>query len=152
MRVADLLRRKKNDVVTIEPESSVATAARLLMGHGIGGLPVVAGDGRLAGFLVSFQDEREGRFWPLYQGKNVVGRAETGQKVDVEIGHGTTSTVHATVECDNARFTLQDMGSTNGTYYNEEAIGYQGRREVRDGDRIRFGGYTVLVLNFAGKF
>jgi CBS domain-containing protein len=51
MRVADLLRRKKNDVVTIEPDSSVATAARLLMGHGIGGLPVVAGDGRLAGFL-----------------------------------------------------------------------------------------------------
>lgn len=51
MRVADLLRHKKNDVVSIEPESSVAAAARLLMGHGIGGLPVVARDGRLAGFI-----------------------------------------------------------------------------------------------------
>lgn len=106
----------------------------------------------LVGFLVSFQDEREGRFWPLYQGKNVVGRAETGQKVDVEIGHGTTSTVHATIECDGPRLILQDMGSTNGTYHNEEAIGYQGRRELRDGDRVRFGGYTVMLFNVASRF
>ena len=51
MHVAELLRRKKNDVVTIEPESSVAGAARMLMAYGIGGLPVVGWDGRLVGFV-----------------------------------------------------------------------------------------------------
>jgi pSer/pThr/pTyr-binding forkhead associated (FHA) protein len=105
----------------------------------------------LAGFLVSFQDDAMGRFWSLYQGPNTVGRAETGQEVDVAIGHGTTSTHHASIECDGSRFTLVDSGSTNGTFHNEEAIGFQGRREVRDGDKIRFGGYTVALINVVGR-
>ena len=28
---------------------------------------------------------------------------------------------------------------------NEEHIGLNGRRELRDGDRLRFGGYTTIV-------
>ena len=111
------------------------------------GTPGASGRRPLAGFLVSFQDDPLGRFWPLWQGKNLVGRAETGQRVDIEIAHGTTSTHHATIECDGGRFVLSDLGSTNGTFHNEEAIGFQGRRDLRDGDRIRFGGFSVLVIN-----
>lgn len=105
----------------------------------------------LAGFLVSFQDDALGRFWPLWQGKNIVGRAETGQKVDIEIAHGTTSTHHATLEVDGGRIVLADLGSTNGTFHNEEAIGFQGRRELRDGDKIRFGGFSVILLSVAAR-
>lgn len=105
----------------------------------------------LAGFLVSFQDDPLGKFWPLFQGKNLVGRAETGQEVDVPVGHGTTSTHHATVEAEGGRLTLSDLGSTNGTFHNEEAIGFQGRRELRDGDKVRFGGYSVIVINVASR-
>lgn len=113
----------------------------------------MAADGRraLAGFLVSFQEDPLGRFWPLFQGKNTIGRADTGQHVDIEIAHGTTSTHHAQVECDGARVTVTDMGSTNGTFHNEEAIGYQGMRELRDGDRVRFGGYSVFLMSVAGR-
>jgi pSer/pThr/pTyr-binding forkhead associated (FHA) protein len=113
----------------------------------------VAPDGRraLAGFLVSYQDDVLGKFWPLWQGKNAIGRAETGAKVDIEIAHGTTSTHHAAVEVDGARFFLVDQGSTNGTFHNEEAIGFQGRRELRDGDKVRFGGYSVMVVNVVGR-
>lgn len=105
----------------------------------------------LAGFLVSYQDDALGNFWPLWQGKNTIGRAETGAKVDVAIAHGTTSTHHAAVEVDVARFVLVDQGSTNGTFHNEEAIGFQGRRELRDGDKVRFGGYSVMVVNVVGR-
>lgn len=105
----------------------------------------------LAGFLVSFQDDPLGKFWPLFQGKNLIGRAETGQEVDVPVGHGTTSTHHATVEAEGGRLTLSDLGSTNGTFHNEEAIGFQGRRELRDGDKVRFGGYSVVVINVASR-
>jgi hypothetical protein len=105
----------------------------------------------LAGFLVSFQDDPMGRFWPLWQGKNVVGRAETGQKVDIEIAHGTTSTHHATLDVDGGRILLADLGSTNGTFHNEEAIGFQGRRELRDGDKIRFGGFSVILFSVAAR-
>lgn len=116
-------------------------------------LPSVGPDGRraLVGFLVSYQDDTLGRYWALWQGKNSVGRAETGQKVDIEIAHGTTSTHHATIECEGPRFILADLGSTNGTFHNEEAIGFQGRRELRDGDKIRFGGYSVMVINVVGR-
>jgi pSer/pThr/pTyr-binding forkhead associated (FHA) protein len=115
--------------------------------------PSIGPDGRraLAGFLVSYQDDTLGKFWPLWQGKNSVGRAETGQKVDIEIANGTTSTHHAAVEVDGTRFVLLDQGSTNGTFHNEEAIGFQGRRELRDGDKVRFGGYSVMVVNVVGR-
>jgi pSer/pThr/pTyr-binding forkhead associated (FHA) protein len=110
--------------------------------------PQLSPEGRrpLIGFLVSFQDDPLGKFWPLYQGKNTVGRAETGQKVDIEIAHGTTSTRHATIECDGPRIVLTDLGSTNGTFHNEEAIGFQGRRDLRNGDKVRFGGFSVITI------
>ena len=116
-------------------------------------LPPADLEGRrtLAGFLVSYQDDSLGKYWPLWQGRNVVGRAETGQDVDIAIGHGTTSTTHAAIECEQGRFTLTDLGSTNGTFHNEEAIGFQGRRDLRDGDKVRFGGYTVVILNALGR-
>ena len=40
---------------------------------------------------------------------------------------------------------VEDTGSTNGTYVNEEHIGFNGRRDLRDGDKVRFGGYTTIV-------
>jgi CBS domain-containing protein len=67
MRVRELLRDKRGNVVTTSPASSVASAARLLMQHGIGGLPVVADDGRVVGILserdiVKALDERVASF------------------------------------------------------------------------------------------
>jgi pSer/pThr/pTyr-binding forkhead associated (FHA) protein len=115
--------------------------------------PAPSPDGRrtLAGFLVSYQDDSAGKFWPLYQGKNSIGRADTGQKIDIEIAHGTTSTHHASVDCEGQRFVLSDLGSTNGTFHNEEAVGFQGKRELRDGDRLRFGGYSVVLFNVVAR-
>lgn len=100
----------------------------------------------LAGFLVSYQDDPLGKFWPLWQGRNSIGRADTGQKLDIEIAHGTTSTHHAAIDCEGGRFVLHDLGSTNGTFHNEDAIGFKGRRELRDGDKIRFGGFSVITI------
>jgi pSer/pThr/pTyr-binding forkhead associated (FHA) protein len=105
----------------------------------------------LAGFLVSYQDDPSGKFWPLWKGKNLIGRAKTEQKVDIEIADGTTSTHHASVEVDQGRFVLSDLGSTNGTFHNEEAIGFQGRRDLRDGDKIRFGGFSVIIIVIAAR-
>ncbi len=100
---------------------------------------------------MSYQDDSAGKFWPIYQGKNSIGRADTGQKVDIEIAHGTTSTHHASVDCEGQRFVLSDLGSTNGTFHNEEAVGFQGKRELRDGDRLRFGGYSVVLFNVVAR-
>jgi pSer/pThr/pTyr-binding forkhead associated (FHA) protein len=101
----------------------------------------------LAGFLVSYEGSELGSFWPLYQGKNVVGRKGAMEGLDIEVDHPTTSSRHAIIHA-AARpgaVKIEDPGSTNGTYLNEERLVKGASQVVRDGDSVRFGGYTVTV-------
>jgi hypothetical protein len=104
-----------------------------------------AGMKQLRGFLVSFQSNPAGEFWPLSTGRVTVGRANAPEPADVPLADATISSRHAAFNVDPNALVLEDTNSTNGTYVNEEHIGQNGRRELRDGDRIRFGGYTTLV-------
>lgn len=51
MRVRELVKSKGPGAITVRPDADLGTAARLLMQHHIGGLPVVRDDGTLVGFL-----------------------------------------------------------------------------------------------------
>jgi len=104
-----------------------------------------AGAKQLRGFLVSFQSNPAGDFWPLFTGRITVGRANAPEPADVPLTDATISSRHAAFNVDPNAVVLEDTNSTNGTYVNEEHIGQNGRRELRDGDRVRFGGYTTLV-------
>jgi hypothetical protein len=100
----------------------------------------------LAGFLVSFEYEL-GLFWPLYQGKNVVGRRDAAPGLDVQIDHPTTSSRHAIIYASArpGRLKVEDTGSTNGTQIGDIPLERGKRYELRDGDTIRFGGYSLIV-------
>jgi predicted component of type VI protein secretion system len=99
----------------------------------------------LAGFLYSFQEDTYGKHWVLHEGENLVGRAETSVKCDVPIAHGTTSTRHAAIICNDGQLTINDMKSTNGTYVNGQRIDPNMPRPLNDGDKIRFGGFTAFL-------
>ena len=105
----------------------------------------------LAGFLVSFQEDTYGNYWPLHEGENLVGRAETSVKCDVAVAHGTTSTRHAFIRVNDAGITLGDMKSTNGTYHNGRRLSPNEEVKANDGDKIRFGGYTTSLISVAGR-
>ena len=112
--------------------------------------PVVApqpGPNALRGFLVSFQTNENGDFWPLKGGRVVIGRAQSVEGLDIALPDATISSRHAALHVDGVAGTVavEDTGSTNGTYVNEEHIGLNGRRDLRDGDKLRFGGYTTIV-------
>jgi hypothetical protein len=112
--------------------------------------PVAAGPGgkrELVGFLVSYQSDTYGAYWPLYAGRNLVGRAGAADGLDIEISDPTTSSNHAAlhVESGNRSVLVEDLGSTNGSFVNDDPLGPQGRREVRDNDRVRFGGFGLVV-------
>jgi pSer/pThr/pTyr-binding forkhead associated (FHA) protein len=107
--------------------------------------PMPAGAKVLRGFLVSFQSNPQGDFWPLHTGRTTVGRANAGEPADVPLADATISSRHAALVVDPERVVVEDTNSTNGTYVNEEPIGQNGKRELRDGDRLRFGGFTTLV-------
>ena len=100
----------------------------------------------LAGFLYSFQEDTYGKHWVLHQGDNLVGRAETNVKCDVAIAHGTTSTRHASIQCNDTQITVSDMKSTNGSYVNGRRIDPNVPTPLNDGDKVRFGGYTVYLM------
>jgi CBS domain-containing protein len=51
MRVRDLVGRKAAPVITVRRDEDVAAAARLMAGHGIGGLPVVDDRGAVLGIV-----------------------------------------------------------------------------------------------------
>ncbi len=51
MSVRDLLKQKPQGVVLVESGARTVTAARMLIEHGVGGLPVVDAEGQLVGFL-----------------------------------------------------------------------------------------------------
>jgi pSer/pThr/pTyr-binding forkhead associated (FHA) protein len=40
---------------------------------------------------------------------------------------------------------VEDLGSTNGTFLSDEKLPPNTRHELKDGQRLRFGGYTVIV-------
>ncbi|HEU4413109.1 MAG TPA: FHA domain-containing protein [Polyangiaceae bacterium] len=106
-----------------------------------------AGQRELVGFLISYQADPLGSFWPLYSGRNLVGRAGAAEGLDISIADPTTSSNHAAFYIDaQSRAThVEDLGSTNGTFVNEDAIGPRGRRELRDNDRVRLGGFSMVI-------
>jgi hypothetical protein len=99
------------------------------------------------GFLISYQANTQGDHWPLAGGRKTVGRANSGEQVDIPLSDATISSRHAAFVVDAIAGTVQieDTGSTNGTFVNEEHIGFNGKRDLRDGDKVRFGGFTTIV-------
>jgi pSer/pThr/pTyr-binding forkhead associated (FHA) protein len=101
----------------------------------------------LRGFLVSYQSNAAGDFWPLHTGRATVGRSNSGETLDIPLADATISSRHAVLNIDATTGSVQveDTGSTNGTFVNDEHVGFNGRRELKDGDRVRFGGFTTVM-------
>jgi pSer/pThr/pTyr-binding forkhead associated (FHA) protein len=101
----------------------------------------------LRGFLVAYGRNPNGDFWPLTGGRHTIGRLGSSDGIEIPIQDPTVSSRHATLVVDpaNGSIVVEDAGSTNGTFVNDEPIGRAGWRELRDGDRLRVGGFTTVV-------
>jgi hypothetical protein len=101
----------------------------------------------LRGFLVAYATNPSGEFWPLTGGRVTVGRLAPADGIEISLQDPTISSRHAAFNIDatTGGIAIEDTGSTNGTFVNDEHIGFNGRRELRDGDRVRFGGYATVV-------
>lgn len=92
--------------------------------------------------LVAAGRDAIGRTYKL-EGMTVVGRGD----VDFSLDEEGLSRRHARFDVDpRGLVTVEDLGSTNGTFVNGERI--VGRRALRDGDRIEIGSATILKLAF----
>jgi len=82
-----------------------------------------------------------GRMHKLDKSEVVLGRS-----VDAEfqIEDDGISRKHAKVICDEGRFSLMDLGSTNGTFLNGNRVDVS---PLHDGDKIQIGSNTVLKFS-----
>jgi DNA-binding winged helix-turn-helix (wHTH) protein len=91
------------------------------------------------------QIEWEGGILRLMEGENVIGR---GEEVGVRIDVDGVSRRHARIVADGGRFTLEDLGSKNGTYLREQRL--KAAAALEDGDTFRLG-RTVAVFHVSRK-
>lgn len=76
----------------------------------------------------------------LRSGDNAVGASETN---DILIEGKFVSSSHAVISWSEGEgFVVTDLGSTNGTYVNDQRIT---RAKVADGDRVRFGNVPSIL-------
>ena len=64
--------------------------------------------------------------------------------VEIRLEDAFASTRHARIERQGSVLVLEDLGSTNGTYLNEEPL--DGPRPLHHGDRIRIGDSVLSYL------
>jgi pSer/pThr/pTyr-binding forkhead associated (FHA) protein len=76
--------------------------------------------------------------WPLAEGVNVVGR---DRDCAVRVNSATLSRHHARIVVAGGQATIEDLGSKNGTFVNQQALTQP--RALKDRDEIQLGSETV---------
>ncbi len=92
--------------------------------------------------LVVLAGPASGELFPL-DGEQVLGRSEAAT---VRILDGQISRRHARIAERGGSLWIEDMGSTNGTFVNDEPV--FAPRPLRDGDRVRLGTTTILKFSY----
>jgi hypothetical protein len=84
--------------------------------------------------LVIAEGTEAGREFQFDQASVLIGRTD---ECDVLLYDSGVSRKHARVFSEGEVFFVEDMGSSNGTRVNSEAV--KGKRELKDGDRVELG-------------
>jgi len=80
--------------------------------------------------------------YELKAGQNLIGRLPD---CPIPISHPTTSGRHAVIHAEGGDFVLEDSGSRNGTFLNQQRIA--GRVKLNHNDAIRFGDTNARFLD-----
>lgn len=94
--------------------------------------------------LVGLSGRSRGMLFRLTPGDTLVGR--TSSQANIVLDERGVSRTHARLTCSaEGRVTLTDLGSTNGTFVNDERVT---QVELNDGDTLLFGPEARVRLNF----
>lgn len=124
-----------DDERTTNPNKTVVTV--------IGPPPRKGGSMRDACLIVIYGDDL-GRRVSLGNEQCVIGRSS---KCEVQIDQESVSRNHCRISFNGKTYTIRDLGSTNGTYVNDELID---EINLRDGDQIKVG-RTIMKFITGGN-
>lgn len=94
--------------------------------------------------------EKLGKFLPILEGRNVIGRAVT-EPVDIDLtGQEPVERVwvsrkHAVIHYDGTALILEDLNSLNGTFVNRVRLAAGSQRGLQFGDVVQFGTVQLRV-------
>lgn len=104
----------------------------------------------LCGMLVSFSKTEIGEYWELREGNNSIGSSSSENTIVLSEKHVSSKHAIINVSKDNQnncwKFQLVDLSSTNGTELNGSKLPIYLRSEIKNGDKIKIGGYVFLFL------
>ena len=100
-----------------------------------------------SGYVLKFiSGKYQGGEFPLEYDREIhIGR---GSDLDMVLVEDMVSRRHARITTHNGEFTIEDLGSTNGTFVNGEKIT---RAKLRDGDRILVGTSIIKLVPADGE-
>lgn len=111
-------------------------------------------DRPIAGMLFTISNGGKPEIFPLYKGRNVVGRTA---KSDVCLNEASISQEQAIIlvrsyDTNKIHFTIVDNGSTNGTFINGELVEEKETHLLEDGSILDFGsGYKMKFFKLLGE-
>jgi phage tail-like protein len=96
----------------------------------------------IPGKLIITAPEEEARTFELSIPIVRIGRLPAPES-DLPLLHGLVSRRHAQIYCDRTPYRIVDLGSSNGTEVNDTPLPAETVRELRDGDVITIGPFTL---------
>jgi two-component system cell cycle response regulator len=90
-------------------------------------------DAREACLVIIYGDDL-GRRIPLGAEACIIGRSS---KCDVQLDQESVSRNHARLQKTQGQYVVRDLGSTNGTYVNDDIVSEE--QQLRDGDQVKVG-------------
>jgi hypothetical protein len=101
--------------------------------------------------LLVVRGAKLGMKYPIFQGQNVIGRAdEKPVEIDLEFQETPeriwSSRQHAVITCEKDALFIEDLNSSNGTYVNRSRVPPGARRVLKENDIIQIGEVQLKVL------
>src|SRR5438132_14383531 len=94
-------------------------------------------------YLIVLAGNSVGEMYKIAKSETLIGR---GSQADIHVVDDGISRRHAMIVHKGDRISVQDLGSTNGTFCNGERV--SGEMALSDGDKIQVGSTTILKFTF----
>ena len=136
-------RNRKVPVNEIPAKKELSPVGTIIRGAGLDNEKANMTRKKLAGFLVSYSYSSNGEFFPLYEGKNMIGRGASSHvcvKGDSMVSENHVSILYRAVD---RKFKFKDELSSNGTFINGALID---EGVLKNYDMIRIGTTRLLFI------
>jgi eukaryotic-like serine/threonine-protein kinase len=94
--------------------------------------------------LAILSGTRQGEVFVLARPTALIGRSGGRAGADIELADPETSRAHAVVECHGSRIVVRDLGSTNGTYVEDERV--EEEATLEDQGEFRVGNTRIMLV------